>query len=201
MKKTLLVDFDGTIIDSLPLVIECAREIASDVKISESAIREKELAQYLKKDLKMSIFQIISSVSRARKYIGDNIQSVKLIKGIAEILKELSNEHKIIILSSNSEENIRYILRKHQMTFIKKIVSGSSLFGKARVIKSTLSKYGLNKEDVYYIGDEVRDIDACKQADVKIIAVSWGYNSKKLLKRYNPDYLIDNPKQLLKLLK
>ena len=54
----------------------------------------------------------------------------------------------------------------------------------------------LSKSDVYFVGDEVRDIEAGKKAGIKTIAVSWGYNTKDALAKEQPDYIIDTPLDL-----
>ena len=47
-----------------------------------------------------------------------------------------------------------------------------------------------------YIGDEVRDIEAMKKAQVDLITVSWGWNSHELLVSHNPKVLINSVEQL-----
>jgi len=54
----------------------------------------------------------------------------------------------------------------------------------------------LDKLVVYFVGDEVRDIEAGKKAGINTIAVSWGYNTKAALDKEHPDYLIDFPLEL-----
>jgi len=39
-----------------------------------------------------------------------------------------------------------------------------------------------------------------KRAGVKSSGVSWGWHSKNKLKKANPDFLIDNPDELINLL-
>ena len=46
--------------------------------------------------------------------------------------------------------------------------------------------------ETLYIGDEVRDIDACRKTGIRIISVTWGFNSKEALCRKNPDFLVDS---------
>ena len=67
-------------------------------------------------------------------------------------------------------------------------------------MKKLLKNRNLSEFDVIYIGDEVRDIEAAKAAGIKMVAVSWGFNSPEILKTKNPDYLIDYPLQLTQLL-
>ena len=62
-----------------------------------------------------------------------------------------------------------------------------------------MKKYGFKKDQVLYVGDEIRDIVAAKRLGIKIAAVAWGYNSLKALKEQEPDYLIHKPEELLTL--
>lgn len=55
--------------------------------------------------------------------------------------------------------------------------------------------------EVIYVGDETRDVEAAKKVGVKVIAVTWGINSEKILRKQNPDYLIVKPKELIEVLK
>ena len=75
----------------------------------------------------------------------------------------------------------------------------TSIFGKHTTLKRLIKKYDLVKKEVIYIGDEIRDIEACKKAGIECIVVTWGYNSRKALQQQNPDYMIDRPADLLKI--
>jgi phosphoglycolate phosphatase len=59
-----------------------------------------------------------------------------------------------------------------------------------------LKQQNLRLEQAIYVGDEIRDIEAAKRSNIKVIAVSWGFNSKEILAQHEPDFLIDEPKQL-----
>ena len=58
----------------------------------------------------------------------------------------------------------------------------------------------LTPEEVIYVGDETRDIEASKTIPIKVIAVSWGFNSAEALAKQNPDFLIQKPSELLKVM-
>jgi CRISPR-associated protein Cas8b1/Cst1 subtype I-B len=67
----------------------------------------------------------------------------------------------------------------------------------ADIIKKVIKKDNTKYEKIFYVGDETRDIEAAKKAGIQSIAVSWGYLSREILEKYKPDYIIDNPKELL----
>jgi len=51
------------------------------------------------------------------------------------------------------------------------------------------------------MGDENRDVEAAKAANISSIAVSWGYQAKSVLSQYHPSFLIESPITLLDVLK
>jgi phosphoglycolate phosphatase-like HAD superfamily hydrolase len=46
-----------------------------------------------------------------------------------------------------------------------------------------LREQSLQPADILYVGDEVRDVEACQKVGVKIIAVTWGLNSQEALEK------------------
>ena len=77
--------------------------------------------------------------------------------------------------------------------------SENKVFGKDKGLIKVIVKYGLVTEETYYIGDETRDIEAAKKQGVKTVAVTWGAESRELLKKATPDKIISNPRDLLKI--
>ena len=75
--------------------------------------------------------------------------------------------------------------------------SGKNIFGKDKVLLRLLHKYKIKRNSVIYVGDETRDIEALKRIKIPIIAVSWGFNSHSILEKFNPNALIDDPRELL----
>ena len=54
----------------------------------------------------------------------------------------------------------------------------------------------LNLEDTYFVGDSNHEIDVSKEIGIKSVAVTWGFTSKNKLEARNPDYIVDNAKEL-----
>ncbi|NES07303.1 MAG: HAD hydrolase-like protein, partial [Okeania sp. SIO2F4] len=80
------------------------------------------------------------------------------------------------------------------------ITSGTTLFGKHRAIKKYLKSENIQPEEMVYVGDETRDINAAKKAKVKAIAVTWGFNSREALSEYQPDALVEQPQELIEVI-
>lgn len=220
--KTIIFDFDGTIVDTLHIVFKCLNK--SLIKIGYKPIeelgylKERNLSNVIKESVGWNhfwqfwkIFTLNKLGKIAKKCLNKEAENIKPFDGIKEVLEKLSQNYRVVIITSNLEEVVENVLNKYGIKLNKEgnnkdyIFSSSSIsgkiFGKHKVIEEFLKQHGLNKDEIIYVGDEIRDIQACKKIGVEIIAVCWGYNSKKFLEKEKPDYLIDKPEELLKILK
>ena len=203
MKKYIILDFDGTIADTFKLTEEIADKILErySVVIDDQEAKRIGLRRTIIKS-KFPKWQIPKFLADLREKLNLRINEVKLFPEMHEVLKCLAKNYNLGILASNTEDNIKKVLQNNEiLDLFSFIYSGSSLFGKHRVLKKLYKKYRIFNEDVIYVGDEDRDIQAAKKARTKVIAVTWGYNFEELLIAERPDYLVRETKQLLEILK
>ena len=203
MIKTILFDFDGTLVDTFPIIEEEVRKLKGIEKIQNIEFNEmKKLGtKGLIKKSGIPYWKIPLLIKKLMREIR-NRKDIKLFEGIASMLKQLRKRYRLGIVSSNSEENIKKILKENGVEkLFNYIYSASSLFGKHKNLKGLIKEYKLNLEEVIYIGDEDRDIITAKRVGVKVIAVTWRYNSKEKLMKEKPDCLVSSPKELEKIFK
>lgn len=167
----------------------------------EIEILKDKTSQEIIKHLHIPILKIPMIVTQAKKDLHKEIALIEPKQGLKKILLQLkSSDCKMGILTSNSFKNVTKFLKKHELNIFDFITPTSKIWSKNISLKKTIKKYRLSQKDVIYIGDEIRDITAAKKAGVQSGAVTWGYNSQKALEKYNPDYLINTPQELLQLL-
>ncbi len=124
------------------------------------------------------------------------------VEGIRDILFELKdNGYSLGILSSNTTENIQRFLDFYDLTVFDFIHSATNLFGKHKAITNMARKFQIDRNQMLYVGDELRDIQACKKIGVKIVAVTWGFDSAPLLAAAKPDFLCHSPEAFADLLR
>ncbi|MBU2104836.1 MAG: HAD-IA family hydrolase [Nanoarchaeota archaeon] len=203
MTKTILFDFDGTLVDTFPIIEKEVRKlkgIEKKQKIDFNEIKKLGTKGLIKKS-GIPYWKIPLLTKNIMREIR-NRKDIKLFEGVELILKQLRKRYRLGIVSSNSEENIKKILKENGVDkLFDYIYSASSLFGKHKNLKRLIKKYKLNLEEVIYVGDEDRDILAAKKVGIKVVAVTWGYNSKEKLMKEKPDYLVSSPKELEKIFK
>ncbi len=204
----LIFDFDGTLVDSFRSAMDKLNLLADEFnfrKISDNEIdslrdlTSRELIKYLE----IPIYKIPSVLRRARKYMCSEMQALLPFKNIPEILHELHDmKIPLGILTSNSSENVTEWLICNKMQHLFNFIHiESSYFGKKRILRKILKAYKIDKSQAFYIGDETRDIEAAKECDVYSIAVTWGFNSEKILTRQQPHYIARKPEDILTICK
>lgn len=55
----------------------------------------------------------------------------------------------------------------------------------------------LSKKDVLFVGDSDVDMQTAINANVDAIAVLWGFRDETVLKKYQPKYIVNHPKEIL----
>ncbi len=203
MNKYCVFDFDGTIADSGIVVLDLLNELS--VKYNFKPIQVNDVNNLLKLSIKercellnISLYKLPFLMIDLKKRYNKNIVSLKIFKDMYNTIYKLKNMGiNLIILSSNSKENIQKFLTKNNMDVFVEIYSSNNLFGKEKVIDKFIKNYNVNKQDIIYIGDEERDIIACKKSDIRVIAVTWGYDSFYLLNKNNPDFIVNKPNEII----
>ena len=206
MKKDYLIfDFDGTIVESFETILRILRSISKNFgidKITDKDIKrfkEKGIRQSIK-DSKISLIKIPVIVKRVKKMLNKEIANLSFFSGLREVFLELKKrKYNLGILTSNSKDNVEKFLKRNNLDFFEFIYSDSSLFGKDKVLKKLLKNQKLDSNKVVYFGDEIRDIQAALKLNIKIVAVCWGFNTKKALEKYKPTYLVEKPSEILTL--
>ncbi|MEI6857788.1 HAD-IA family hydrolase [Psychrilyobacter sp.] len=206
MKKTMFIfDFDGTIADSLHMGIDLYNNhIAKKLnckKIEKNEIEDlKEKNTYkLLKDHNINLIKLPILLFRLKKLMSEKMGEIPLIDGIKEALISLNKMgYKIGVLTSNNKKNVDNFLNYYELrNLFEFIYSEKNIFGKDKAINKMIKIEKLDR--IIYVGDETRDIEACKKVGVPIISVGWGFNTSVNLKKHNPDYLIEDPKGLLEI--
>lgn len=172
------------------------------IKAEEVEKLKEKKAQEVIKLLKIPLMKLPFILIRARSLLSKEIEKLKPFEGIKEVINYLfKNNFEFGILTSNSKENVSNFLKKNEIDIFNFIFSEKSIFGKGKALLGLMKQRKLKPENIIFVGDETRDIEAAKKVKIKTIAVSWGINKEELLKKHNPDYLARTPKDLIGILK
>ena len=199
MHKTIvLFDFDGTLADTFESGARLINEFA--VKFGYRQIdfaNTKDLsARQLVKRSGVKFWQIPRLVRFFRKESAKRADSIKPFEGVGKMIECISKVCDLGILSTNSTETVNKFLVNNQLdNYFGFIKTDVPLFGKKRALRRVKRRLLKSYAHIIYVGDEIRDIEACQKAGVDIISVSWGFNSREALIEHNKN-VADNTEQL-----
>ena len=207
MYDGIIFDFDGTLADTSHIYADVCVRLARRHGFPEPSRQDLERMRELTLAQKLRFFRVPSYrlprlVSEAMALYRQLIETAVPYAGIKALVQHLSEENKACyIVSSNSHETIQHFLSLHEMDQFNRIEGQASLFGKHLSLRKLVRQEKLANQSLLYLGDEIRDIHACRKTGLPVGAVTWGYESKTILVKADPDYIFDQPADVLDLLR
>jgi phosphoglycolate phosphatase-like HAD superfamily hydrolase len=198
-----IFDFDGTVIDSLGAFIAVFNK---NVRDNKDPLTPQEIQKFRGMSSRRAIrnlgvrwWQIPKLLVRGMPDFRALIPDLDPCKGIPEVLRALQQRgDKLFMVTSNQRDIVDEFLKQYNLdSYFTDIATGASVFRKSGYIRKLMRDNMLKRRQTVYVGDETRDIQAARLAGVKIVSVTWGFNTRQILKKRRPNFLIDEPKRLL----
>ena len=197
----IIFDFDGTLADSIGLGYDLVNSYADEMGYIQVS-REKGMGlsvPQIMKEAHIRFYELPKLVLFFRKKLAENSDKIKMIDGVMELLTKLRNQgYKLGIITSNSADCVSHFLKKYNIEdFFSYIRTDVSMFGKPRALKQTKK---LLKKNFVYVGDELRDVEACRKIKIPVVSVPWGFNSADVLEKANPGLVARDSEAALSLI-
>lgn len=187
----VLFDFDGTIADTEELILGATNALAAEfgfepIRRDEyPAIRAMGARQRIVERLGIPLWNVLKVrrlERRAREEYANRAHEIHVFDGIAEVIARLRERgFRVAILSSNDASVVRATVERSGLAF-DFYDTGSRALGKARALRAAMRTHAVQPEDVVYVGDELRDVEACRKAGVRMIGVAWGLTDAAALR-------------------
>lgn len=202
--NTYIFDFDGTLADTLKGLLAIANDLA--VEFDFAPMDEVEFqrwrtltTQEILQEGRVSLWKLPRLVRRVRREQHQVMPQMAMIEGLRDVILALqARGDRLGIATSNGAENIRVFLEKNDLGDVFEFTQcGISLFGKARVLRRLIQEHGIDPAQAFYVGDEVRDIQAARQVGLQSVGVNWGFNTAEALRGARADFVLTDPTSLL----
>lgn len=201
-------DFDGVIADTLDhlvaLTIAAQAEAGSGRPPEVEDFRTVENLTFagLAERLAISENDIPRFLEAAFAMQGKAVPSVRFFCGMKGLLLELDHNADIAIITSGDTKVVRGYLKDHGIDGVVSAVAGGETGrSKSASLIANMERFSSRPDETWMIGDAVSDIRQGRLAGVGTIAVSWGFQARRLLERESPDFLADSPEELLAILR
>lgn len=204
-KKTLFFDFDGTIVDSKKAYYDAVGDVLKDFGFKFKDVDKAiDMGFSLKRTLRKLGFSWVMTLllkKRIMTKVKGHVDEVKKCKDIDSIKKL---DGKKILVTNSSKEFLKPIFRHLKIKkYFSEIYGAEDFDDKGKFLKDYIKKKKLDKEDCYYIGDRVKDVEVARDVGCKsvIIESKCAWDTQKELEKAKPDFIVKGFRQLGGILK
>ncbi|HSB14939.1 MAG TPA: HAD family hydrolase [Bryobacteraceae bacterium] len=200
-----LFDVDGTLLDSATDICGAVKEalaVTSADRVPESLLRT-----YIGRHLYDLFEDLIPGISQIRMeellqqyraiYHARGHRGTRLYPGVIDALSRLGGQKSTA--TTKSTQTTRLVLEKFGLLPYFDHVQGTDGFPSKPapdVILRSLEALDAPPEECLLVGDSGPDMEAGRQAGVRTCAVRYGYGNREEMARWEPDYWIDDLREL-----
>lgn len=191
--QVILWDFDGVILDSVPIRDEGYRKVLKDYpnKHVERLLEFQNINGGLSRYVKFRYFyeeilrekitdnKIKKFADKYSDYMVANLINPNLlIKDTLEFIQTNYKKISMHIVSGSDQNELRYLCSKLQIDHYFKSINGSPT-PKITLVNKILSQYKYQRNRIVLIGDSINDFDAAYLNNIKF----YGYNNRSINKK------------------
>ena len=212
MSKHVLFDLDGTLLDTAKDFTQVLNQLLQqhDRKTVAHAKVKETVSDGARALIKLG-FSIDEAHDNFDTYLQEllDLYALKIINteaelfpGIAELLERITAENfQWGVVTNKPSRFTTPLLKNFPAMQSATLVVCADHVSQAKPSPESLllacEKLNCAPSDCIYVGDHKRDIDAGKNANIKTIAVSWGYIPEQVqLQDWKPDLIVDSPHQI-----
>lgn len=211
MKKIVVFDLDGTLLNSIIDIAESMNEVLERNNFPTHTIEEYKFIIGKGID-NLAIDSLPQTVpesdypkycSEIREIYGKRwMLKTKPYKGVKKLLDKLvQQEIKIAILSNKpqkyTELAVHHLLPEWKFDCIFGAREGVPIKPNPQALNEIMDLFKVNSEDCLFVGDTNIDMQTAHAAGVESVGVLWGFRPEKELKEANASHLINTPLALL----
>lgn len=198
-RRAVVLDFDGTLADSGQLCLNVVQTVLNR-ELSEDTVDKLRGAPIHKqmRMLRVAPWELPKLAKIARPMIAARMHEVEAFEGMPEALRELSQDFKLLVHSSNDRYAIEKFVDRYQIPIPSDhIYAEASVTGKTRRLRRLIRQQDLLADQCVSVGDEIRDVKAAHRNHMPIVAVDWGYIHPEALQRQGADRIVSTPEEMV----
>ncbi|HUI89811.1 MAG TPA: HAD family hydrolase [Anaerolineales bacterium] len=205
----IIFDYDGVLADTLDDLLEFGQEACNKLGVKHlvtkddlSDLEDMSFASYARA-CEVPEHLVDQFVKTCLGFFAEMKSPPAIFTGLDKVVKYLSSQHRIAIVTTNSSQNVNAFLRRHGLDGCFQAIYGVDSPGtKARKISMARDQLleTKNQGTVFMVGDSLSDVLAAKEAAVISVAVTWGHQSLEHVLRGHPDYIASSPQALIEVI-
>jgi phosphoglycolate phosphatase len=199
----VVFDFDGTLADTVDVLLEASRVALRSAGYEEAAAADLQALRDLSplralEAVDVPIRAAPGLARRLRSELRRRMSEVEVSASVPAFIERLHVSGFILgIMSSNSPTVIRSVIGNAQIAgFFEFVARGGAIRDRARRLRRIVRRHAGLAGHWIYIGDEIRDFEAARQAGVPFVGVGWGVASRAAFEAAGADHVVESWSEL-----
>ena len=206
-KSLIIFDWDGTLMDSVGLIVDAMRYAAEKHRLTVTDEATKSIIGIALVDAFPMLFPNDSDkyddlLATYSEYYVKHCDNDKLFDGIKELISDLYAQGKTLAIATGKKrKGLQRVLPNSGIeTFFITTKTADETAGKPNplMLEQILVETSTRIEDAVFIGDSIHDIRMANNIGMDSIAVSYGCEKADVLVNENPAMLVNSVNELHK---
>lgn len=207
--RVIAFDCDGTLLNTYNLIQQTFK-ITFNELFPDYQLSQQELESFFGPGLHETFGHYVNTKEEVNycieryRYHNHRIMAdyIEVFDGITQMLQELKNKgYNIMIVSNKVSKAIQYGLELCQIEhYIEHIIGYEMITPKPDPDGIYKAKALYNVDNLVFVGDTHIDMETGKNANVPTIGVTWCKSTKDVLLKSGANFVIDHPKELIKVI-
>lgn len=204
-KSLIIFDWDGTLMDSIGLIVDAMRHAANEHGLTVTDDATKSIIGIALVDAFPMLFPNDSDkydelLATYSEYYVKHCDNDKLFDGIKELISDLHAQGKTLAIATGKKrKGLQRVLPNSGIeAFFTLTKTADETAGKPNplMLQAILSETGKTVEEAVFVGDSIHDIRMANAIQMDSIAVSYGCEKADVLAKENPTLIVDSVEQL-----
>lgn len=196
MRRFVLFDFDGVVVDSVGIAFETAQAVHPHMQ-KEEWLKFFEGNIYASYDYSKCTDECLKKDEEYFEIYSKRIGEISAFAGMPEVVSTLSETYGLAVISSSISMDIVATLKRLGIDSHFSDVLGMDVHtSKIEKINMVLSRYEARADDCVFVTDTLGDMLEAEEAGLGAIGVSWGFLPRMTLEKGKPFRIVDTPAEL-----
>jgi phosphoglycolate phosphatase len=208
MKKAVIFDLDGTLLDTLADLKDAVNFAMRGCGFPERSLEE--IRRFVGNGVRVLVRRSVpdgtgendyeKAYSLFREYYKENMENRTCpYDGISEMLTNLKNAGIKTAIVTNKADFAAIPLCKKMFGQVEVVIGTSENVvpkPNPQGVFKALEMLGCEKDEAYYVGDSEVDAETAFNSGLELISVLWGFRTKEELEKLGLNFFVSTPKEL-----